>query len=147
MQEDDRKEVENSPSASPASGEAKEKLLAEAQASETHEKEALHELFEQAVGMRGQKPKEEEPPADPDSIAHITSNQIKTMRNVTAKQADPEAPFGEQVVPMLIKIFYDFKSIFSFSRTGGRDRCLISGHQCKHCGGIFYGTTATPEKK
>src|SRR6516225_5160577 len=134
MEEQQQNQGEPTSPGTPAEGDAKEKLLAEAQAHETEEKEALHNLFEQAVGLRGQKPKDEAPPADPDTIARISSADIKSMRNVTAKQVDPEAPVTDAIVTSLIKIYYDIIGMFTVAK--GRDRCLVNGHECKHCGGI-----------
>jgi hypothetical protein len=85
---------------------------------------------------------EEAPAPKPVKIARITHHEIKTMR---ATQSNMPAARVEQKVraSALIQTFDAFMGLFKQQEK--RSRCLIDGHQCKHCGQIIKVEEAKAE--
>jgi len=113
---------------------------AEAQAEASEEQSKLRELVEQATGLRP-KEIEKRPEAEAEAIARITSDQIKVMRQVSAKRANQGEPIANQLGNVLIKVFCGLKAMFSFSGRG-KQSCELVGHQCANCGKKFVASAS-----
>jgi hypothetical protein len=127
--EEDKKDTQPSILPSASVDQAKERILAEAQAAELQEKARLQQLVEEAMGLKAKAPPVEEPP---EAIEHIKSNAIKSMRKVSAEQINQKEPMADQLSQMAIKVICGFGSLFSFGKS--KDHCIVKGHECMHCG-------------
>jgi hypothetical protein len=145
MPMDDQETKENEENSLPEAGteDLKDRLLAEASAAEEEESEQLHELVELAVGLKA--PKKEAPPPDPESIAHITKGQIKSMRQVSAERSSQKEPLADRLGQAIIQIYCGVAGLFSFSSGKVKETCEMKGHhQCTSCGQLFSVSDSKP---
>jgi len=74
------------------------------------------------------------PPPPPAKIARITHHQISAMRVTQSNM--PAATIEKKIKGgFLIRLFDSFTALFKPGEK--RARCLVDGHECKHCGQIF----------
>jgi hypothetical protein len=121
--------------------ESKERLLAKADAAESEEKAQLQDLVDVAMGMKAPRPPTIS--SEPEAIEHITTNQIKSMRKVSAQRINDKEPVTSQFAQNLIKIYYGIAGMFSFSEDKTKEQCIIKGHRCSHCGQRFDASNVT----
>lgn len=76
---------------------------------------------------------EDTPPPKPVKITRITHHEISAMRSTQSKM--PAAKVEQKAkASALIQTFDAFMGLFK--QQDRRSRCLIDGHECKHCGQI-----------
>src|SRR5262249_29935983 len=131
-------EQENSSESEP--DQIKDRLLAEADAAETEEKAQLQELVEVAMGLKAPRPPVTE---EPEAIEHITTHQIKSMRQVSAKRSNDKEPVTSQFMQGLIRMYCGITGMFSFSEDKTKEQCITKGHKCAHCGEHFDASNVT----
>ena len=86
---------------------------------------------------------EDTPPPKPVKIARITHHQISAMR--TTQSNMPSAKVEQKVkASALIQIFDAFMGLFK--QQDRRSRCLLDGHECKHCGQIVKAQAANTDE-
>jgi hypothetical protein len=82
------------------------------------------------------------PPPKPAKIARITQHEISAMR---VTQSNMPAAKVEQKVKAnaLIQTIDAFMGLFKAHEK--RSRCLVDGHECKHCGQTIKAAPATAD--
>ena len=120
----------------------KEKLLQEATAAESQEKAQLQDLVEVAMGLKERKAPV---PEQPEAIEHITTRQIKTMRQVSAQQINQKEPLGDRLMQGAIRMYFSVAGMFSVPEDKTKkNHCAINGHQCAKCGQKFAVDAVKP---
>lgn len=140
MANQEAKNVEQESLSESEPDQSKERLLAEADAAESEEKAQLQDLVEVAMGLKApSKPVV----AEPEVIEHITTHQIKSMRQVSAKKSNEKEPVTSQFVQGLIRIYCGITEMFAASEHKTKEQCIIKGHKCSHCGQHFDASNVT----
>jgi hypothetical protein len=105
---------------------------------------ALQELVKHSIGAM---PVEiVEPLPDPETIEKISSDKIKSMRQLTVSNAEILPPFKEQLIYSVIQTFSHFKTLI-FPPPKERRYCELKGHECKHCGELVESTTQQKQRE
>jgi len=94
--------------------------------------QAEHQELQEIVNHLVKLP-EEEPAAKPVKITRITHHEISAMRVTQSNM--PAMKVEQKTKPSaLIQTFDAFMGLFKQQEK--RSRCLVDGHECKHCGQI-----------
>ena len=93
---------------------------------------ADHEKLQEIVNHLVKLP-EEEPAVKPTKITRITHHEINAMR-VTQSKIPAMKVEQKNKSKSLIQTFDAFMGLFKHQEK--RSRCLVDGHECKHCGQI-----------